>query len=167
MNEKEYLELKVRQSFNEIDDGFHEKFHWVTKLDSSNCWRIYVSWNVKDDIIMPFDTQDYIDGQDCMSNDSSFGFDDFSLPLWDYGSYEGRHEIGLDKFPYSALTDENTKWKKDDPIVTHERINELAIQIINCIIEYQSKKENILQFNKEMDDLETQKNKIREKWEGI
>jgi hypothetical protein len=167
MNEKQYLEWKVRRDYNDIDDGWVGKFRWKTQLDSSNRWRIYVSWNEKDDIIMPFHLPESYDEYDMMTNDSSFGFDEFPLPLWNYGSYDGICKIGLDEFPYSELTDEDTKYNKDDPIVSHEKIEEMAKEIINCITKYQLKKAKIIQYNKEMEEIDAQKNKVRQKWEQI
>lgn len=168
MDEKKYLEWKIKQDYNEIDHNFYKDFHYETKLDSSNRWRIYVSWNVKDktigDIIMPLDTytEDRFDGS------SMFGFDNFPLLLWDYGVYDGRHLIGLDQFPYSELTDEDSKSSLnkglEKQVLSHEKINELAVQIIDCILEFQKESKKINDFNKKMYEIESQKQKIQEEF---
>lgn len=165
MEEKKYLESKVKRDYNNIDSGFVDKFYWKTQLDSSNRWRIYVSWNAKNDIIMPYDLPDSYDEYTSMSNDASFWFDGLDMPLWNYGEYEGVHKIGLDEFPYSELADE--KYREDDPTKTHTEMQELAIKIIDYIKKYQVKKADIIQYNKEMNELDDQKQKLREKWESI
>ena len=165
--EIDYLNGKIDRNYQDIDDGFYNDFSYEIKLDTSKNWRIYVSWDVKKEMIMPFNIYEDYDYND----DSSFSLENFPLTLWNYGvtkfDFSESHKIGLDQFPYSELTKEDSKFSSrlkrslDETTLRHDQVIELAKKLIDCIIEYQSKKEKILEYNRKHQELNDQRNLIK------